>query len=64
MDENVTRQDEVGLFPRLHQRTQYSITVQWTYIRDDEWMPVDHFLLEYNSSKKPEVCRFITKFIR
>ncbi|XP_028414476.1 uncharacterized protein LOC114537612 [Dendronephthya gigantea] len=51
---DVTRQDEAGLFPRLQQRTQYSFTVQWTYIRDEEWMPVDHFLIEYNSSKEPE----------
>ena len=46
--------EEAGLYPRLHQRTQHFITVQWTYIRDDNWMPVDHFLLEYNSSHDPE----------
>ena len=27
--------EEAGLYPRLHQRTQHFITVQWTYIRDD-----------------------------
>ena len=27
--------EEAGLFPRLHKRTQHSIAVQWTYIRDD-----------------------------
>jgi hypothetical protein len=27
--------EEPGLFPRLQKRTQHSITVHWTYIRDD-----------------------------
>ena len=27
--------EEPGLFPRFQKRSQHSITVQWTYIRDD-----------------------------
>lgn len=46
--------EQPGLVTRLHDVTNNYISINWTYVRDDNWMPVDHFLVEYNSAIEPE----------